>query len=1188
MDYFRGFLNLFRERATAVRNYISVFVFGETKTADQDDVFYDAQDDVFYDTQDDDNLPTTLTALKGGVIRHTFKVRGVTDPMSFLESTKPSVIRLVKPETKIYIVLGCTMKKINPADKTEETVKKYFRSQTHVVFPSYIESTYDDMVEEILEKFARYQMDGSGWTLKSTDSLVLSTARWVPWKGSSYIPLPAALKNKKALINIKNQDRECFKWSVTRSLNPVSKHPERVTGILKEQSEKYNWDGLSFPTPLNEIARFEKNNSVSITVVGNNGDNRVYPLQTSKYKFDTKVELMLITDEVGDSHYVVVKGLSRLLYGQASKKHGERFYCFNCFNGFTSEMKLQEHALYCDDRDCVKTTLPTLEKNTLKFKNFKNTQRHPFIIFADFECFTKPLDVSGVEGKTIQYQHHEPSGFCFYVKCSEPGVYDKEPVMYTKQSEHDNDVSKKFVECLENALRDIDNLLENPKKMIYEEEEKLQYKKSSRCYICQSEFNSESKGLVKVRDHCHLTGRYKGAAHSKCNLDIRSPKFIPVVFHNLEGYDSHLFIKILGGDLSCIPKNDEKFISFTKNVVVGSYTDASGEDRDRHRKLRFIDSFKFMNSGLAKLVENLEKVKVTNKFYKGRSLDLLLRKGVYPYDYMSGYEKLSETKLPSIEDFYNRLNNENISQEDYDHAQNVWNHFDCETMRDYHDLYLKSDVLLLADVFENFRDLCLENYKLDPAYYYTAPGLFYDACLKKTKINLELLTDPTMHLMIENGIRGGVSMISHRHSVANNKYMKNYDPTKKSKYIMYLDANNLYGYAMAQPLPTDGFRWMDFNELKNWRNMPSILEVDLEYPIELHDLHNEYPLAPERMTIGKVDKLVPNLNDKTKYVVHHTTLKLYESLGLKITKIHKGITFNESPWLAEYINMNTALRTKATSNFEKDFFKLANNSVFGKTMENVRNRVDVRLVTNVERLLKLTCKPNYQSNTIFSDDLIAVHMKRTDLVLNKPIYLGMSILDISKNLMYNFYYNYIKQKFGSKAKLLFTDTDSLNCNIETEDFYKDISLDVDKWFDTSNYPKDHVDRDGNRSAIPVGKNKKVPGLFKDECGGKIMTEFVGLRAKLYACDVEGVGESKKCKGVKTSTVRKDITLANYRECLYSGVPQTRSMNVIRSRGHELYSERITKVALCPKDDKRIILEDRVSTLAIGHYSLKEN
>ena len=336
MNYLRSFLDSFRERATAVRDYISVFVFGEPSVS-VDEV----EDDVFHDAEDSaaDNLVTETKALKGGITHYTIKAQGVTDPSSFMEFCKPNVIQLMKPETKVYIRLECTMKKINPADNTEETVTKSFRSQTHIVFPNYIDDTYDGMVDETLEEFARYQMDGSGWSLKSTDSLLLSVVRWIPMKGSSYIPLPLNLKNKGALINIKNRDDECFKWSVTRALNPTDKKPERVTKTLIEQSKKYNWDGISFPTPTSEIARFEKNNSVSINVMGNNGDNRVYPLQRSRHKFDTKIELMLIMDEERDSHYVVVKTMSRLLYGQSTKNHAQRHYCFNCFNGFTSEAK---------------------------------------------------------------------------------------------------------------------------------------------------------------------------------------------------------------------------------------------------------------------------------------------------------------------------------------------------------------------------------------------------------------------------------------------------------------------------------------------------------------------------------------------------------------------------------------------------------------------------------------------------------------------------------------------------------------------------------------------------------------------------------------------------------------------------------------------------------------------------------
>ena len=220
--------------------------------------------------------------------------------------------------------------------------------------------------------------------------------------------------------------------------------------------------------------------------------------------------------------------------------------------------------------------------------------------------------------------------------------------------------------------------------------------------------------------------------------------------------------------------------------------------------------------------------------------------------------------------------------------------------------------------------------------------------------------------MIEKGIRGGVSMISTRYAKANNPYMGDkYDPNSPTKYISYLDANNLYGWAMSKPLPTHGFEWMNEEDLNNWRNIPCIIEVDLEYSQELHDIHNDYPLAPERKLIGKVEKLIPNLNDKEKYVIHRENLKLYESLGLKITKIHKGIKFHEEPWLEKYITLNTKLRTKAKNYFEKDFFKLMNHSVFGKTMENLRNRVDIRLVTNEDKALQLFTKLNYESRTIY-------------------------------------------------------------------------------------------------------------------------------------------------------------------------------------------------------------------------------
>ena len=355
------------------------------------------------------------------------------------------------------------------------------------------------------------------------------------------------------------------------------------------------------------------------------------------------------------------------------------------------------------------------------------------------------------------------------------------------------------------------------------------------------------------------------------------------------------------------------------------------------------------------------------------------------------------------------------------------------------------------------------------------------------------------------------------------------------------------------------------------------IENRYEYPQELHDQHNDYPLAPEHLEINGGKKLIPNLYNKKNYIIHHETLKLYLSLGMKLTKIHIGIKFKESAWLKVYIDLNTKLRSRAKNDFEKDFFKLMNNSVYGKTLENIRNHKDIRLVNNRKSASMYANKPNFHHCTIFDESLISIHMKRTKLVLDKPIYLGFSILERSKQLMYEFHYNYIKTKYGDKARLLFTDTDSLMYEIETEDFYKDINDDVLTRFDTSNFPKDHP------SGILTGANKKVPGLFKDEAGGEIIDEFCGLRAKLYSLKMYKGKEEKKCKGIKRSVVKNEITHQDYIDTLFSGKPLLRTMNKIRSYKHELYTETVNKIALSADDDKRIIREDKIRTYAYGHY-----
>ena len=361
---------------------------------------------------------------------------------------------------------------------------------------------------------------------------------------------------------------------------------------------------------------------------------------------------------------------------------------------------------------------------------------------------------------------------------------------------------------------------------------------------------------------------------------------------------------------------------------------------------------------------------------------LLLRKGVYPYEYMDNWERFNETSLPSKESFYSNLNMEDIDDIDYRHGNNVFNKFKLNNLGDYHDLYVQSDTILLADVFENFRDMCLKEYELDPAHFLSLRGLGWQACLKKTNIELELLTDYDMLLMVEEGIRGGICHSIQRYAKANNKYIKSYNNNEESSYIQYLDAKNLYGWAMSKKLPTKGFKWIDNNEvneefIKNYNENDIkgyILEVD--YTKRLHKLHSDLPFLSERMEVSKCKKLVCNLFNKKKYVAHINTLKQALNHGLKLKRIHRVIEFNQNEWLKPYIGMNTELRKKAKNDFEKYLFKLVNNSVFGKTMENIRKHRDIKLVTTDKRRSKLVSEPNYHTINLISEDLSIIEMKK--------------------------------------------------------------------------------------------------------------------------------------------------------------------------------------------------------------------
>ena len=1057
---------------------------------------------------------------------------------------------------------------------------------------------------------------------------------------SNSVLLPEKLRNKKAVVNVNNTGNDCFRYALLSVLhyNDVERdrqRPSKYTQWLQE----HNWTGITFPMTAGQLPLFERNNPglVINLLEWKDEDSTVHRIRTAPIPKSTEqdvrcVNIMAVQVEEDKWHYVGVTNLDRLLC-EKNKLSGYT-YCERCFrclrynikDGKGKQQVVDEHrhGCYADKPDSVK--MP--ESFSLQFENWKAIDRLPYVVYADAECYLE-------RDSDVITKHIPVSIGCLLVPRSDMKhtPLEKSYTVFTGPDcmlqfcHHIHQLSREVYEWNKKYTRVPLNVTAY---------ELRQRDSATACYICSEVFMSEEE---KVMEHDHINGKLRGISCKPCNSKMKLRRnMLPVFFHNGRGYDNHLLCQYALGEMKQwkvepIPQTKENYISMTASYDIDKYFNKKKQKEISIRmKIQFKDSAQFLHSSLSELVGNLEMSDLIHtksafpseaqshlEFYgeSNKVHSLINAKGVFPYEWFDTVQKLESRSLPSQESFRDRLNIAECSDIEYMHAQKAWEVFGCNTFCDYMLSYLKLDVHQLADVFEKFRDLALHEDGLDPAHYFTLPGFTLDSALKMCKTELNLLDTVEKYEYVESGIRGGCTFVNKHHIMINSEelYPDEYNPSSAQREMMYVDANNLYGHALTEPLPIGEGTWMEeyaeFQD-KDWIltqdfvncDYAYLVDVDLIYPPKLHDETCSLPLAPEKMVIpttyhsefmkklveseygeGKqrrpTTKLLLTQFDKPNYVVHARLLQFYVKMGMKIERVNRVLRFRQSRVFKKYIEYNSMKRMQASNDFEKDFYKLKNNALYGKTVENKRRRMRFCLASTPEEVMKYSSNPSFNDCIIFNEHLVGCHLLRERIILDKPIFIGQTVLDIAKLIMYELYYVKLKKyetEFNCKIDVVGGDTDSFFLVVDNCSVYDQLvpAMLRDDLLDTSNFDKSHK--------YYSEKNRARLGCIKDESKGEPYREWVLLKPKCYSMETIARKVAKRAKGVKRATVKKKITHKDYYQAYKEKKHIYHTQMRIGSKKHNLTTTTFTKKSLSSFEDKRCWLKSNFS-LPYGHYTL---
>ena len=1001
------------------------------------------------------------------------------------------------------------------------------------------------------------KMKDSGWRFNKIYSMTIYFYKTNEMNGSNYIKIPL---RSNAILNVENNDKYCFLWSVLAWLYPCNNnHPNRVSNY-KQYFDDLNIQDFDFSRGFkcSDVHKFNELNNLSVNIFElifyqdqNQWRHKLIPIEISKNSADKVIDLAIYKN-----HYVLIKKLDVFL-----GDHNKKFICRRCLSSYTSENMLIKHKEKCGYDNI--TSIKTSNESHHQWKKHFHKNLLYFRIYADFEADNEKDD-SVVGNKTTNIYKQNPviNGYHIVSEIEDvlKSVYYKSPLGYDNVDWFVDEVIKlenKMAFYFKNTNKDI----------IMTPEDEQDYKNNNICRFCEKIIECD-----KVRDHCHLTGSYRGPSHNTCNINVtqKQSNFIPFIFHNFSNYDCHMFFKKLVDKkndkvkFDIIPKTNEEYISVTYGCI------------------RFIDSYRFLSSGLDSLVKNLDEndFRILKKEFPDK-WKYLNKKLAYPYEY---FNSIDDYKKPvdylENKDFCSKLKNKCPDDKEIDRTREIIKIFNIKNGKELTELYLKSDVILLADVFEKFIKVSVNEFDINPLYCVSLPGYTWQCGLKYTGINLQTLQDKDMILILENSIRGGIS------SVMGDRYIK----SDENKKILYIDANNLYGHSMSEPLPYDEIKFDNTVTLADIINTPDdsnigyFIEVDMTYPNNIKDKTKNFPFAPmnkkiipdnfnEYMKEIKPDtyiqtkKLICDWSDKKNFLIHYRMLKFYIRHGMIVDKIHNIISFRQSRWLEKYISFNTQKRNKAKNDFEKDFYKLLNNAFYGKTMENVRNRLKIKFIKkdDYREIIKQQSKLTFNGIHKSYQNCDSYTFKQNEVLMDKPIYLGFAVLELSKLHMYETYYDKLQPYFGlENIQLHYMDCDSFVLSIETDNIINDLK-NIKNLFDFSNLDKDHE--------LFSNENKKVIGKFKIETPKNILIdEFVALRSKCYAFKC-GDDSKNKLKGISKS-YSKNIKFDEYYNCLFGNEYQRECDNyILRAINHDMVLQKVKKSTLSIFDDKRCYINN---------------